>query len=160
SNPRTDLEHVLSDHEIPVPFSDESEAEATRFGNVVPMSALEGRHTFFDERVVTIDGADAKDFDDAVHVEILPGGGWRLGVHIADVSYYVRDHSALDTTARERGTSVYFPGRVVPMLPFSLSDNLCSLRPDEIRLTLSCVMDISASGDVVHHRLYESAIKS
>ncbi len=108
---------------------------------------------------VTIDGADAKDFDDAVHARRTPKG-WRLWVAIADVSRYVRPGTALDAEARERGTSVYFPGRVVPMLPPALSDDLCSLRPDQDRHALVCEMSIGADGQLRSSRFYAGLIRS
>jgi ribonuclease R len=110
--------------------------------------------------VFTIDGSDAKDFDDAVSLEERPDGGWRLGVHIADVSHYVREGTPLDEEARRRSTSVYLAGAVVPMLPFPLSDNLCSLRPHVPRLTLTCRMDLNAEGEVTGHAIFESVIRS
>lgn len=155
-----DLKTLVRKHELPDAFPDEVVAEADHFGTEVPPSAWQDRENFFDKRVITIDGADAKDFDDAVHIEHLPEGGIRLGVHIADVAHYVREGTPLDEEAYRRGTSVYLSGTVIPMLPFPLSDNLCSLRPERIRLTLSCVMDIDVKGHVVATRLLESAIKS
>ncbi len=155
-----DLQVVINKFELPHVFSVAAEREAKSFGDSVPASSLSGRETLFDKTIVTIDGADAKDFDDAVSIDPLPNGGWRLGVHIADVSHYVREESTLDEEAFERGTSVYLSGSVVPMLPFVLSDNLCSLRPDVVRLTMSCEMDIDAGGNVFKKRVFESAIKS
>ncbi len=159
--PGVDLTAVIRHYELPQGFPPHVEAEARTFGEHVTESAWRapGRESFFAQRVVTIDGADAKDFDDAVSIEPL-NDGWRLGVHIADVAHYVTEGSTLDEEARHRGTSVYFTGTVVPMLPFPLSDNLCSLRPDEIRLTLSCVMDIDREGQVRNPRVVESAIRS
>jgi ribonuclease R len=119
-----------------------------------------GRRDLRDRPIVTIDGETAKDFDDAVEVRRLPGGGWELGVHIADVVHYVEEGSALDTEAAMRGTSVYFPGTVIPMLPFELSNVICSLNPKTDRFTLSCVMTISPDGEVVDHEIFESVIKT
>lgn len=155
-----DLKALINKYELPDDFPATVEAEARAHGDEVPASALKGRELLFDKTVFTIDGADAKDFDDAVSLEPLPNDAWRLGVHIADVSYYVRENSPLDKEAHERGTSVYLSGSVLPMLPFPLSDNLCSLRPDVVRLTLSCEMDIDAGGNVTKQRVFESAIKS
>ncbi len=160
NDPVVDLKFLLRKHEIPQNFPPAVEAEAAAFGDGVPPEAWAGRKTFFDIPVFTIDGADAKDFDDAVSLEKQPGGGWRLGVHIADVAHYVREGTALDEEAVRRGTSVYLSGAVVPMLPFPLSDNLCSLRPHVPRLTLTCLMDLDAGGRVVRHELFESAIRS
>lgn len=158
--PGVDLKALVYKFELSDEFPATVEAEANSFGSEVQPAALKGRQTLFDKTVITIDGADAKDFDDAVSLEPLPQGGWRLGVHIADVSHYVREGSPLDREAYERGTSVYLSGSVLPMLPFPLSDNLCSLRPEVVRLTLSCSMDIDLSGKVVGHKIFESAIKS
>ena len=108
----------------------------------------------------TIDGSDAKDFDDAVSLERLEGGLWRLGVHIADVGHYVPQGSALDREAYLRGTSVYFPGRVLPMLPEQLSNGVCSLRPDEDKFTMSALMDVDEAGSVVHTRLLRTITRS
>ena len=108
----------------------------------------------------TIDGSDAKDFDDAVSLERLEGGLWRLGVHIADVGHYVPQGSALDREAWLRGTSVYFPGRVLPMLPEQLSNGVCSLRPDEDKFTMSALMDVDEAGSVVHTSLLRTITRS
>ncbi len=158
--PGVDLEVLLNKFELRKDFAPDVEKQALSFGGEVPPQALKGRELLFDKTVVTIDGADAKDFDDAVSVEKRPQGGWKLGVHIADVSYYVKEGTPLDKEAYERGTSVYLSGSVIPMLPFPLSDNLCSLRPDVVRLTLSCEMEIDLGGNVVGKRVFESAIKS
>ncbi len=159
--PGVDLEVVVRNYELAQKFSAEAEKEAASLGADVPESLWKSpsRELFFDKRVFTIDGADAKDFDDAVSLEPI-NDGWRLGVHIADVAEYVREKTTLDTEARARGTSVYFTGSVLPMLPFPLSDGLCSLRPDCVRLTLSCVMDINRDGQVFNYRVVESAIRS
>ena len=119
-----------------------------------------GRTDFRGRQIVTIDGETAKDFDDAVEVLDLPGGGWELGVHIADVSHYVTEGSALDKEAALRGTSVYFPGTVIPMLPFELSNEICSLNPRTDRFTVSCVMNISPRGEVTSSRICESVIST
>lgn len=160
SDPAVETKALIRRYEWPDEFPADVAAEAASFGAEVGESALHGRELFFERNVFTIDGKDAKDFDDAVHIERLASGGWRLGVHIADVSHYVRENSPLDREAKRRGTSVYLAGSVVPMLPFALSDHLCSLRPGTVRLTLSCLMDLDSSGRVVAHRLRESAIRS
>ncbi|AND78936.1 ribonuclease R [Streptococcus pantholopis] len=119
-----------------------------------------GRIDLRDELTFTIDGADAKDLDDAVHVKCLPDGHFELGVHIADVSYYVKENSALDREARRRGTSVYVTDRVVPMLPERLSNGICSLNPQVDRLTQSCIMEIDEQGQVLHYQLGQSIIRT
>ena len=111
-------------------------------------------------KIVTIDGETARDFDDAVLVRPLKNGNWELQVHIADVSHYVRPGTALDLEARLRGTSVYFPDRAIPMLPPQLSSGMCSLRPDEDRLVLSCVMEIDGRGEVLGYEVCEGIIRS
>ena len=118
------------------------------------------RRDFRGLAIVTIDGETARDFDDAVMVRALANGNWELQVHIADVSAYVRPGTALDLEARLRGTSVYFPDRAVPMLPPQLSSGMCSLRPDEDRLVLSCVMEIDGRGEVVGYEVCEGIIRS
>ncbi|MBI4063958.1 MAG: ribonuclease R [Elusimicrobia bacterium] len=160
AGPGMELKAILRKFELPDAFPAAVQAQAKSFAEEVPESAWQGRETFFHIPVFTIDGADAKDFDDAVSLEDLADGGWRLGVHIADVAQYVSEGSDLDIEAYRRGTSIYFVDKVVPMLPTPLSDNLCSLRPDVARLTLSCVMDINPQGRVVNHRIVESAIRS
>ena len=110
--------------------------------------------------LVTIDGEDARDFDDAVHAEALEDGGWRLWVAIADVSYYVTPNSPLDQDAQERGTSVYFPSQVIPMLPEALSNGLCSLNPNVDRLCMVCEMTIDVDGQVISHQFHQGVMNS
>jgi len=141
-------------------FPKEVLAQSGAFGTKLSAADWRGREELFRQAVVTIDGADAKDFDDAVSIEPLGGGMSRLGVHIADVEHYVKTGSALDKEAYLRGTSVYLPDRVVPMLPPSLSNNLCSLVPDEERLTLSVFMDINPEGKVTKRRMAVTVIRS
>ncbi len=126
----------------------------------VPEEAKVGRVDLRDLPLVTIDGEDARDFDDAVFCEKKRGGGWRLWVAIADVSYYVRHGTALDNEARNRGTSVYFPSQVVPMLPEVLSNGLCSLNPQVDRLCMVCEMTISAKGRLTGFKFYEAVMSS
>lgn len=123
-------------------------------------SELMRREILFDKTIFTIDGDDAKDLDDAVSLERLNNGNWLLGVHIADVSHYVREGSALDREALKRGTSVYLVDRVIPMLPQELSNGICSLNPQEVRLTLSCFMEFTPKGVQVSRRLAKTAIRS
>jgi ribonuclease R len=139
---------------------DAAVAEATRLGSVVKPKDIEGRTDFRSVPTVTIDGEDARDFDDAITLDRLPNGHYWLGVHIADVSHYVREGSALDTEAYERGTSVYFPERAVHMFPHELSTGLCSLNPRVDRLVQSCLMEVNGRGDVVRYELHDGVIYS
>jgi ribonuclease R len=159
-----DVEIVIRKHHLPYVFPANVLAEAAN-------SAEQTVHTLTDEEltlrkdfrglpIVTIDGETARDFDDAVLVQQLPNGNWQLQVHIADVSHYVRPGTSLDLEARLRGTSVYFPDRAVPMLPPALSSGMCSLRPDEDRLVLSCIAEIDQQGEVAEFELCEGIIRS
>ncbi len=139
-------------------FGEEVEQEAANLE--FRETDTKGRLDLRGETVFTIDGADAKDLDDAVSLETLPNGNYKLGVHIADVSHYVRQNGELDKEALKRGTSVYLVDRVVPMLPEKLSNGLCSLNPHEDKLTLSCIMEINPQGEVVGHTFAKSVIKS
>jgi ribonuclease R len=151
---------LLASKDIPTEFPEATLAEAARLPQDPAPSDWEGRPELFDLPVFTIDGADAKDFDDAVSLEDLGGGSWRLGVHIADVAHYVKPGAPLDVEAVRRGTSVYLPGTVIPMLPPNLSDHLCSLRPDVPRLTLSAWLTVSGEGAVGAVKLEETVIRS
>jgi ribonuclease R len=126
----------------------------------VPGACQLKRRDFRGLKIVTIDGETARDFDDAVLVTPMPNGNWELQVHIADVSHYVRPGTTLDLEARLRGNSVYFPDRAIPMLPNTLSSGMCSLRPDEDRLVLSCIMEIDARGEVLGYEICEGVIRS
>ena len=126
----------------------------------VRKSSLTGRKDLTSERIITIDPEDARDFDDAISIRRLSDRGWELGVHIADVSHYVKADGPLDLEARERGTSVYLPGQVIPMLPEALSNGLCSLRPNEVRLTKTVRMKFDASGRLRGSQVYDSFIRS
>ncbi|MBR2385173.1 MAG: ribonuclease R [Clostridia bacterium] len=134
--------------------------EVAKIPQEVADNQLIGRLNLTDRLIITIDGEDSRDFDDAVEVELLDNGNYRLGVHIADVSEYVRRGTALDEEAFNRSTSVYFPDRVLPMLPRELSNGICSLNEGVTRLTLSCIMEIDKSGEVVDRQIVKSAIKS
>lgn len=147
-------------HDIPFEWSAAQLAAAKQFGDAVPASAYEGRRDIRHLPLVTIDGSDAKDFDDAVYCEPSTKGRWRLWVAIADVSYYVQPGGVLDEEAKDRGNSVYFPGRVVPMLPEALSNGLCSLRPGVDRLCLVCQMSIDATGKVTRSQFYQGVMHS
>jgi ribonuclease R len=147
-------------HDLPQEFAPELIWAANRFGPEVRESDWANREDLRDLPLVTIDGEDAKDFDDAVYAEAQRGGGWRLVVAIADVSHYVRYGSELDLEARARATSVYFPDRVLPMLPEHLSNHLCSLMPRVDRLAFVCDMHVTKTGKVTKTRFYESVIRS
>ncbi|MFH1726543.1 MAG: VacB/RNase II family 3'-5' exoribonuclease [Elusimicrobiota bacterium] len=151
---------VLRERELPESFSEAALRESRDLPDRVPKTAWRGRMELFDLPVFTIDGADAKDFDDAVSIEPQGRSCLRLGVHIADVSHYVRPGTALDREAFRRATSVYLPDRTVPMLPPKLSEGLCSLMPHAERLTLSCFLDLDERGRVLGCRLAESVIRS
>ncbi len=147
-------------HDLPQEFAPEIIRAADRFAPEVRDSDLSHREDLRGLPLVTIDGDDAKDFDDAVYAEALRGGGWRLVVAIADVSHYVRHGTELDTEARARATSVYFPDRVMPMLPEKLSNHLCSLMPRVDRLAFVCDMRVSKGGKLSKTRFYEAVIRS
>ena len=159
-DPKTRVKAVVASKDIPTEFPEDVLEQAAGMPLDPAPSDWAGRNVLFDLPVFTIDGADAKDFDDAVSIEDLPGGRWRLGVHIADVSHYVKRDSPLDKEAVLRGTSVYLPGRVIPMLPPKLSDHLCSLRPDVPRLTMTCWMELDSKGAVYGVKVEETVIRS
>ena len=158
--PGVDTEIILRKHGIPDEHPEEAVAEARRLGDAVKEKDLKGRHDFRDRIVVTIDGEDARDFDDAISIERLSNGHIWLGVHIADVAHYVTEGGALDTEAYERGTSVYFPERAVHMFPEELATGLCSLRPHVDRLVQSCLMEVNKKGDVVRYEMHDGVIHS
>ncbi|MFM0774593.1 ribonuclease R [Streptococcus suis] len=155
-----DVLEVLESMDIVSEFPDEVLAEANRVPESLSEKDFEGRLDLRDEIIFTIDGADAKDLDDAVHIKQLKNGNLELGVHIADVSYYVTEGSALDQEAVKRGTSVYVTDRVVPMLPERLSNGICSLNPNVDRLTQSAIMEIDRKGKVVKHWIGQTIIKT
>jgi ribonuclease R len=159
-----DVEIIIRKHHLPHVFPANVLAEATSSA-AQTVDTLDGeelgrRKDFRGLNIVTIDGETARDFDDAVLVRPLANGSWELQVHIADVSHYVRPGTALDLEARLRGTSVYFPDRAIPMLPPQLSSGMCSLRPDEDRLVLSCLMEIDGRGEVLGYEVCEGIIRS
>ena len=157
--PGVDIEIVLRSHNLPPRFPRPVVEESERFPEEVRREDLRGRQDFRERRIVTIDGETAKDFDDAIEAE-RTAGGYRIGIHIADVSHYVTEGSVLDDEARSRGTSVYFPGRVLPMLPERLSNGLCSLNPRVDRLVLSAILDLDARGRVVGSDFVKGVIRS
>jgi ribonuclease R len=157
--PGVDIEIVLRSHGLPTRFPQQVVEESEAFPEEVTQDDLLGRRDFRDHRIVTIDGETAKDFDDAVEVE-RTAHGFRLGVHIADVSHYVAPGTALDDEALSRGTSVYFPGRVLPMLPERLSNGLCSLNPRVDRLVLSAILETDKKGRVTKSEFVQGVIRS
>jgi len=158
-SPELETEAVIAKYDLPSVFSPETLTEAARVAHL-DAQEIERRRDFRKLRVFTVDGADAKDFDDAIHIETLPDGHYRVGVHIADVSHYVREFSPLDHEAYVRATSVYLPGRVLPMLPEQLSNGICSLKPHEDRLVLSVLVELTPSGKVKDYRFEEGVIRS
>lgn len=159
TQPGMETEIALRSHGIPHEFPKAVLKEARDFGETIPADAVSQRKDLRELPLMTIDGEDARDFDDAVYAE-AKGKGWRLYVAIADVASYVTPSSALNDEAIERGTSVYFPNRVVPMLPEALSNGLCSLKPDVERLALVCEMNISERGKVTKSDFYDAVIRS
>ncbi|OJG74213.1 ribonuclease R [Enterococcus quebecensis] len=160
NDPGMDILSIVVAHGIPTSFPDEVLAEADKVPDTISEADIKGRRDLRDQQIVTIDGEDAKDLDDAVTVRKLENGNYFLGVHIADVSYYVTEGSELDQEAYERGTSVYLTDRVVPMIPQRLSNGICSLNPNVPRLTMSCEMEITPEGHVVKHDIFQSVIQT
>ena len=137
-----EMESILAAHDYPIEFPDEVEKEADKIPVKISAAEVKKRRDFRKTFTITIDPADAKDFDDAISLQKLPNGHWEVGVHIADVSHYVQKGSAIDREALDRGTSVYLVDRTIPMLPEKLCNNVCSLRPDEEKLTFSVVFEM------------------
>lgn len=158
--PGMEINVAIRSHELPYIWPDDVSLEASRFPAFVTEESIEGREDFRALPFVTIDGEDAKDFDDAVYCEPREKGGWTLYVAIADVDAYVKPGSALDKEAFKRGNSVYFPGRVIPMLPEALSNNLCSLNPKVDRLVMVCEMTINEKGRIQRYAFSEGVINS
>ncbi|NMA86509.1 MAG: ribonuclease R [Tissierellia bacterium] len=156
----TDILSIIKQYKLPEEFPRKVLNQAGNLEEIVSQEEIEKREDLRHLNTFTIDGPDAKDLDDAVSIEILDNGNYNLGVHIADVSHYVRERSPLDKEAYKRGNSVYLIDRVIPMLPKELSNGICSLNPNENRLTLSVFMEIDEYGEVVDHRIVESVINS
>jgi len=157
-DPGNDIVSIIKAYELKEEFPEEVIRQAEAIPDVVSEDMIKGRRDLRNLRMVTIDGEDAKDLDDAVSIEVLPNGNYRLGVHIADVSYYVTENSPLDKEALKRGTSVYLVDRVIPMLPKKLSNGICSLNPKVDRLAFTVMMDIDRKGKVIDHEIFESVI--
>ncbi|MDE1548845.1 ribonuclease R [Jeotgalibaca caeni] len=158
--PGVDILSILYKFGIPTEFPADAMEQAEKVSFEIPAEEIAKRRDLRDEKIITIDGADAKDLDDAISFKQLENGNYLLGVHIADVSYYVTEQSPIDREAYERGTSVYLTDRVVPMLPQKLSNGVCSLLPNEERLAMSCQMEIDGTGKVVDYDIFPSVIIS
>jgi ribonuclease R len=160
NDPGVDILSIIYKHGLPIEFPEDVMEQAQKVPDKISEEDIKGRRDLRNEIYVTIDGADAKDLDDAVSVTRLDNGNFKLGVSIADVSYYVTENSPIDKEAYERGTSVYLVDRVIPMIPHRLSNGICSLNPKVDRLTLTCEMEINERGVVVSHEIFESVIKT
>ena len=159
NDPGADILSIVKDYDLPTEFPEKVLNQAVRVGKDVSEADCAGRLDLRDWQMVTIDGEDAKDLDDAVSLT-MKDENYQLGVHIADVTNYVQEKSAMDREALKRGTSVYLVDRVIPMLPHKLSNGICSLNPHVDRLALSCLMEVNGRGEVVSHRILESVINS
>lgn len=160
NDPGVDILSVIYKFGLPQAFPQDAMDQANAVPDEIEEADIGNRRDLRNEQIVTIDGADAKDLDDAVTVTKLENGNYKLGVHIADVSYYVSENSPIDQEAYDRGTSIYLVDRVIPMIPHRLSNGICSLNPKVNRFTLSCEMEINQKGDVVKHEIFESIIKT
>ena len=155
-----EMESILLAHDYPLEFSKEVEKEAAGIPARIQKSEVRSRKDFRKVFTITIDPADAKDYDDAISLQKLPNGHWEVGVHIADVSYYVKPGTAIDEEAYNRGTSVYLVDRTIPMLPEKLCNNVCSLRPNEDKLTFSAVFEMDDEARVLNHWIGRTVIRS
>ena len=160
NDPGVDILSIVHNHDVDIEFPKEVFNQIENISDEIDPSDLKNRVDLRDEVIVTIDGDDAKDLDDAISLKKLDNGNYQLGVHIADVSYYVTEGSPLDKEAIQRGTSIYLVDRVIPMLPHKLSNGICSLNPDVDRYTISCIMEINPDGDVVNHEIIPTVIHS
>lgn len=157
NDPGTDIMSIVKGYDLPVEFPEKVLNQAERVAKDVTSADMAGRMDIRSWRMVTIDGEDAKDLDDAISIT-KEGENYQLGVHIADVTNYVQERSALDREAYERGTSVYLVDRVIPMLPHALSNGICSLNAGEDRLALSCIMTVNPKGEVIDHKIAETVV--
>ncbi len=160
NDPGVDILSIIYKYNINIDFPDDVKEEVSKMPMEVYDVELKDRRDLRDEMIFTIDGDDTKDIDDAISIKKLPNGHYELGVHIADVSYYVREGSPLDNEALERGTSVYLVDRVIPMLPHELSNGICSLNPNVDRLAISCVMEFDSNGKQHNYEIFQSVIRS
>ena len=160
NDPGVDILSIIYKYNINTVFPDDVKEEVSNINMEVLPEELKGRRDLRDQVIFTIDGDDTKDIDDAISIEKFASGHYKLGVHIADVSYYVKEGSPLDNEAMERGTSVYLVDRVIPMLPHELSNGICSLNPNVDRLAISCVMEFDSSGKQIDYEIFPSVIRS
>lgn len=160
NDPGVDILSIIYKYNIDVTFNEDTIQQLDSIPDSVCEEEMQGRHDLRNEEIFTIDGDDTKDIDDAISIRVLQNGNYELGVHIADVSYYVKENTPLDNEAMERGTSVYLVDRVIPMLPHKLSNGICSLNPEVDRLAISCVMEIDHKGKVVDYSIFPSVIRS
>ncbi len=160
NDPGIDILSIIYKHGIKIDFPDNVLDQAEKTPDSISEAELKGRRDLREEVIVTIDGADAKDLDDAVRVEQLENGNYLLGVYIADVTHYVTENSPIDKEALERGTSVYLVDRVIPMIPHRLSNGICSLNRDKDRLTIGCEMEVNRAGQVVGHEIFQAVIRT
>ena len=156
----TDILSIIRQFQLPEEFPEEVQEAAKKIPQTISEDEIKKRKDYRQLKVITIDGADAKDLDDAISIERKDNGNYLLGVHIADVSYYVKENGIIDQEAYTRGTSVYLVDRVIPMLPKELSNGICSLNPNEDRLAFSVLMEIDNNGTVVNHKIEETVIRS
>src|SRR5262249_17238416 len=159
-DPNVETNVIIKKFGLPTAFSEEVENEAAALPDALNERDIAGRDDFRKRNTITIDPRTARDFDDAIDLEVLPNGTFQLGVHIADVSHFVTADTAMDTEARCRGTSIYFPDRVIPMLPEKVSNHLCSLNPKVDRLAMSVIMHLSRNGEVLDYSFHKSVIHS
>lgn len=160
NDPGVDILSIVKKFNIETDFPDDVKEQVKGIPSEVSADEIKGRRDLRDQMIFTIDGDDTKDIDDAISIDRKPNGNYVLGVHIADVSYYVKEGSPLDNDAMERGTSVYLVDRVIPMLPHELSNGICSLNPNVDRLAISCVMEFDSHGKQIDYEIFESVIKS
>ncbi|MCQ2911434.1 MAG: ribonuclease R [Clostridia bacterium] len=159
-DPGVDILSIIKEYDVPTEFGEDVRLELESIPNEIDSNDIEGRKDIRDWMIVTIDGEDTKDIDDAISIDLLPNGNYRLGVHIADVTNYVKEDSALDKEAFKRGNSIYVVDRVIPMLPHKLSNGICSLNEGVDRYALSCIMEFDRSGDRVNYEITKSVINS
>ena len=160
NDPGVDILSIIYKYNIDIDFSEETKKQVESIPMEVHESDLKGRRDLRDQVIFTIDGDDTKDIDDAISIEKLKNGNYKLGVHIADVSYYVKEGTPLDLDAMDRGTSVYLVDRVIPMIPHELSNGICSLNPEVDRLAISCVMEFDNEGKQTNYEIFPSVIRS